>query len=95
MKREYRNAIARAIKESDLNGYKWTITPDGLRWSYCDVEFYFHYDAEKNFFQVFDENDSHFVGLLIGEHSWDDARDLEEAYYKATLCTISQANYLY
>jgi hypothetical protein len=100
MKREYRNAIQKAIKDSDLNGYKWTITKKGLRWSYCDVEFTFHYDPETNFLQVYDApgvivDEAPFIGLLIGDHSWDDAKDIEEAYYKATKATISKANYLY
>ena len=95
MKKEFRNAIKKAISESDLHGYKWAITDNGLRWSYCDVEFTFYYDQEKDFFQVFDDNDAPFIGLLIGEHSYDDAKDLAEAYYKATLNTIYKANYLY
>ena len=95
MKKEFRNACLKAIKESDLNGYKWAVTPNGLGWSYCDVNFTFWHDPEKNIFHVYDDNDASFVTLLIGEEFYCDAKNLEEAYYKATRETIYKANYLY
>lgn len=45
MKREHRNAISKAIKESDLNGYKWSISENGLRWSYLSENEQFTFDA--------------------------------------------------
>ena len=95
MKKEFRSACLKAIKESNLNGYKWAVTPNGLGWSYCDVHFAFLHDAEKGCFYVYDDNGAKFVCLLIGEEFYCDAKTLEEAYYKATCETISKANYLY
>ena len=34
MKKEIRQAINQGIKEAEKNGYKWTITANGLNWSY-------------------------------------------------------------
>ena len=49
MKREYRNAVKRGIEKSDTNGYKWSITPNGLKWSYLDVEFTFIEEDDGDF----------------------------------------------
>lgn len=34
MKKEIKQAIQQGINEAELNGYKWTITANGLKWSY-------------------------------------------------------------
>lgn len=94
MKREIRNAIAKAIKESDLNGYKWTITENGLKWSYCDEEFTFN-TPEENILTV----ESKYTTMAIiwyekGE-KYANCETLTEAYYHATKATIAKANYIY
>lgn len=98
MKKEYRNAIQKAIKDSDLNGYKWTITENGLRWSYLTGEnevFTFDTTTEENFLTVrgpFCE----MAGIWYEENErWADCKTLTEAYYLATKATIRKANYIY
>lgn len=99
MKKEIRQAIQQGIKEAEKNGYKWTITTNGLKWSYCDVEFTFtltEVDEEEKFLCVKEKNDnSMFVGIIIGNDRWADANTIEDAYRKATRATIAKANYMY
>ena len=94
MTRENRNAITKAIKESDLNGYKWTITENGLRWSYLDTEF------------TFDTTEEHILTVKGGYcrmaciwyeqgEKYADCETLADAYYLATKATIKKANYIY
>ena len=97
MKREYRNAISKAIKDSDLNGYKWTITENGLRWSYLSENEQFTFDTET------EEN----VLIVVGPYCmmaiiWyeqgeklADCETLTDAYYLATKAAIAKANYIY
>ena len=93
MKKEYRAAVQRAIKESDLNGYTWTVTPDGLEWSYGET---FRFSEGKEMLSVYADSYGGFMlGMLVGPNSWDDAKTLEEAYYKAAREVIYQANNLY
>lgn len=99
MKREIRNAISQGIKEAEKNGYKWTITADGLKWSYCDEEFTFKFhefeDGDK-FLTVHQKGYNEiWVGIIIGDNRWADAHTIEEAYRKATKATIAKANHLY
>jgi hypothetical protein len=99
MKKEYRSAIRQGITESKLNGYKWTITPNGLKWSYCDVEFTFkltEVDEEGKFLTVREKGcNEMFVGIIIDGSRFADANTIEEAYRKATKATIAKANHLY
>ena len=93
MKREIRNAISKAIKESNLNGYKWTITAEGgLHWSYgVDFEFEGHEDG----WLVVKNEHGTFAGVTFGENRWDDCKTIEEAYYLVTKQAIKSANYTY
>lgn len=99
MKKEIRQAIQQGIKESEKNGYKWTITADGLKWSYCDEEFTFkltEVDDEDKFLTVHQKGCSEmWVGIIISDTRWADANTIEEAYRKATKATIAKANHLY
>lgn len=99
MKREIRTAIQQGIKESELNGYKWTITTNGLKWSYCDVEFTFkltEIDDEEKYLTVHVKGcNEMFVGIIIDNSRWADANTIEDAYRKATRATIRKANNTY
>jgi hypothetical protein len=97
MKKEIRNAITKAIKESELNGYKWTITENGLRWSYLSENEMFVFDTttEENFLTVHGPAfDMAGIWYEQGE-KYADCETLAEAYYLATKATIKKANYLY
>ena len=94
MKRENRNAIKRGIEKSDTNGYKWNITPRGLKWSYFDTEFTF-IEEDGEFLNVQDEHNLPFVSIWYGDDKFADCKTIEEAYEMATIKTIRRANYLY
>lgn len=98
MKREYRNAITKAIKDSELNGYKWTITENGLRWSYFsenDGEFTFDANTEAEMLIVHGPYcDMAAIWYEPGE-KYADCETLADAYYQATKTTIRKANYIY
>ena len=93
MKREYRNAIKRGIEKADTNGYKWNITPSGLKWSYLGIEFTFVVDGE--FLSVRDNFNVPFTATWFRDDEYADCETLEEAYEIATIRTIRRANYLY
>ena len=95
MKREYREAIARAIKESDLKGYKWSITPTGLKWSYLDIEFTFIEEDDGEFLSVRDNFNEPFISIWYGADKYADVKTLSGAYEEATRRTIRRANHLY
>lgn len=95
MKRENRNAIRRGIEKSDTNGYKWSIKPAGLKWSYLDTEFVFIVEDDGEFLSVHDHLDQPFISIWYGDNKYADCKTLEEAYELATIRTIMQANYLY
>lgn len=94
MKKEIRSAIARAIKDSDLKGYKWTIIENGIQWSY-GVTFTFEIQ-EEDFLVV--TSDGGFTMADVFFHESDkyaDAKTIEEAYYLATKLTIRKAHRIY
>lgn len=93
MKREFRSAISQAIKDSELNGYKWTITKNGLKWSYMDEEFTFD-TPEENILTVKNRY-STFATIWYEDCKYADCKTLTEAYYLATKATIREANYAY
>lgn len=98
MKREHRNAIAKAIKESDLKGYKWTITENGLRWSYLTENELFTFDTEteENILLVHGPHGGHMAIIWYEQgERFADCETLTEAYYLATKATIKKANYIY
>jgi hypothetical protein len=97
MKREIRNAIAKAIKDSELNGYKWTITENGLHWSYLskNEQFTFDTETEENFLTVHGPY-CNMAGIWYEQgEKYADCETLTEAYYLATKATIAKANYIY
>lgn len=96
MKREIRNAITKAIKESDLNGYKWTITEHGLKWSYGE-EFTFDTTSEENILMVRANSSRKYMAVIWykKDDKFADCKTLVEAYYLATKATIRKANRIY
>lgn len=96
MKKEYRAAAQRAIKESDLNGYKWTVTSTGLEWTYGETFTIEEKPCMDNIVLVVSTSyEPLFVGMVVGPDRYDDAQTVEEAYYKAVKATIAKANRLY
>lgn len=99
MKKELRRAMQEGIRESELNGYKWTVTPTGLKWSYCDEEFTFTMEENGYECQVLAvravQSGMHMVSLMIGKEWYCDASSVEDAYRIATEATIRKANHLY
>lgn len=95
MKMQLRRAIQEGIRGSDLNGYKWTVTPTGLKWSYCDEEFTFTMEENECLVVRAVQSGMHMVSLLIGKEWYCDTSSVEEAYRIATEVTIKKANYLY
>jgi len=95
MKRENRNAIKRGIEKSDTCGYKWTITPTGLKWGYLDVEFTFREDVSGEFLNILDPFGEQFACIWYADDECADCKTLEEAYEMAAIKTIRRANYLY
>jgi len=98
MKREFRNAIREGINASELNGYKWTITANGLHWNYGE-SFTFtinRIDEEESFLIVKAENSGEtMVGLIVGSSRFCDCHTLEDAYRIATKATIRNAYNIY
>lgn len=96
MKREIRNAIAKAIKDSELNGYKWTITENGLRWSYLSENEQFTFDTDiENYLTVSGPYCCMASVWYEPGEKYADCETLTEAYYLATKMTIAKANYIY
>jgi len=95
MKREFRNAVKEVIKAFNDQEYKWTVTSDGLRWSYLDTKFTFVEEDNKEFLSVHDNLDRAFITIMYGDDKYADCKTLEEAYKVATVCTIRKAKYLY
>ena len=98
MTNEIRKAIRNGINNSELNGYKWTITKEGLDWSYGE-QFTFEYkqiDDEEGFLIVKGRrSEMTMASILIGDAFYDDCRTIEEAYTLATKQTIWNANHTY
>lgn len=97
-----KNVIKKAIKESNLNGYKWTIKGNKLFWSYLTKE-YFEIKtgvvSESNiqFVKVIYKNpileDETFICIFVGDDDLIcDAKTIDEAIEKAVKQTIKKAN---
>lgn len=99
MKKEFRRAMQEGIRESELNGYKWVVTPTGLKWSYCDEEFTFTMEGNDSECQVLVvravQSGMKMAALLIGKEWYCDTSSVEDAYRIATKATIKKANHLY
>ena len=98
MKKEFRQAMMEGIKEADLKGYKWTVTKDGLKWSYGEEFIFSTYTAEDNStvltVKAF-QSEITMITLLIGTAFYHDTSDLVDAYRIATEATIRKANHIY
>lgn len=95
--KEHREAIKRAIAESEKNGYTWKLNKLGLlEWSYCNVTFRF--TVEENCILILRDTYSDLRVASIwfekGE-KFADCETLTEAYYIATKKAIKNANRLY
>lgn len=98
MKREIRNAISAGIKEAELNGYKWTITPNGLKWSYGEEFTFSTYpieDGESCLTVKAVQSGITMITMIIGNAFYADTSDLVDAYRIATEATIRKANRIY
>lgn len=93
MKKEYKEIIKKAINDSELNGYKWTIKSNKLIWSYLDVEFDIEIKKEENVKIIHDGET--FIYILVGNEFYNDAKTIEDGLYKAIKGTIRKANNLF
>lgn len=99
MKKEYKEIIKKAIKESELNGYKWSVKGDVLNWSYLTVE-HFKFEIGEDFLKVIYvlphlKAEETFLYLIVGQEFYADAKTVEEAFEIATKSTITKANRLF
>lgn len=98
MKAEIKNAIREGINNSELNGYKWTITENGLKWSYGE-EFTFktaRIDDNETCLSVKAVQSGYtMVTLIVGTAFYCDCSDIVDAYRNATEATIRYANRMY
>ena len=99
MKKEIRTAIQQGIKEAEKNGYKWTITENGLKWSYGE-EFTFRkeeYEGDEEWCLIVDavQSGMNMACILVGSSRWADTNSTEEAYRIATKAAIRRANSVY
>lgn len=93
--------MKKAIKDSELNGYKWTADKKGLHWEYCNVNFTITIDEEPGMVKFEDEN----TGVYATSFKEDDEqmRNLipefcetyDEAIYTAAKMIIRKANNRY
>lgn len=102
MKKQLREQAQKAIREmkdnNELNGYTWTVTTDGLKWSYLDTEFVIIWNEESKMLKAYDKNNLQLSLAIIwveAEEEFADCDTLEEAYYKITKMLIKTANHLY
>ena len=96
MTREQNTIVRQAIKDSELNGYKWTISGDTLKWNYCDTEFKIEIQNYDDCIIIVTRYDDETFTLTDVEDSrYSDARTFEEGLYKAIKKTIYKANYLF
>lgn len=93
--------MQRAIKDSELHGYKWTAHKEGLQWEYGD-NFLLTYNKEMVQFESPTTGVYVYVGIVSKEKDiWlcdkyhDFVKTQEEAIYWATRKMIAKANYLY
>lgn len=98
--------MKKAIKDSELNGWKWTANKNGLKWEYLDVEFKLlvddlegHKRAElineesgcRALVFVIDNPEDDF--LVDDYHEFE--KNMDDAIYWATRKIISKANRLF
>lgn len=92
--------VLNAIKESNLNGYKWNFDGEKLTWSYLTVEYFS--------FEITDVDDEKFVKVvyhmphinaketftaaIVGKDFYCDYKTVEEAIAGLTKATIKKAN---
>lgn len=99
MKKEIRQAIQQGIKESNKHGYKWEITPNGLKWSYGE-EFTFSketYEGDEDWCLIAKavQYGRNMATILVGDSRWCDCKDEAEAYRIATMEVIKRAYAIY
>lgn len=100
MKKELKQAMRAGINNSNLNGYKWTVTPNGLSWDYGEEFIFTHevVDEEDGVILITAEavqSGTKMSTILVGDAFYCDTESLEEAYRMATERTIRNANYWY
>ena len=97
--------MKRAIKDSDLNGYKWTADKSGLHWEYCETSFTLIVDSEDGIqmvtFKDLVTGESVHTFVVPEEDEWlcgsdhYHHRNVDDAIYWAARKMISKANYVY
>lgn len=97
--------MKKAIKDSELNGHKWTADKNGLHWSYLDTVFTLsiYPEGDSKIVKFKDENtdEQRYTVLVPQEDAWlvdsyhDFATDIDEAIYWAARKIIKRANYVY
>ena len=90
--------VNKAIKDSDLKGYKWYLSGSNLHWSYLSKE-YFTIEigsVEEPSVKVIYHNDligeETFIYLLIGHDFYCECRTIDSGIYEAVKSTINKAN---
>ena len=99
METEIRNIIKQAIADSNLNGYEWKITKDGLWWSYSESEFVFEYrlcDKTDNLLLIKDKLQGKYpIMCMVGTSWYSDFSDIKKAIYACTKALINHCNSTY
>lgn len=98
---EMKAIVLNAIKESELNGYKWNFDGNKLTWSYLTVE-YFSFEIEEideieKFVKVIYHmphlnTKETFTAAIVGDIFYGDFKTVEEAIAGLTKATIKKAN---
>ena len=97
--------MRQAIKDSNLNGLKWTADKEGLHWEYLDITFALKVETEESGYTCAKftdgiEKSTVFVlkpdepDFLVDSYH-DFVRTVDQAIYWAARHMISKANYLY
>lgn len=98
--------MKKAIRDSELCGYKWTADKNGLHWEYCNVNFDLTIKKDELGSDMVEFEDKH-TGESVctfpvsEELAWlcddchDFARTFDEAIYWAARKMIKKANYCY
>lgn len=99
--------MKKAINDSDLKGWKWSASKNGFKWEYCNIEFRFEREPNKNksdavrFIDTNEYGEKVSVFIVSEEDAWlcdeyhDFETDVDKAIYWAARKMISTANELY
>lgn len=103
-KAEMKKIVSAAIKECNLNGYRWKFDGEKLHWNYLTVEHFIFDIADYGDFvtvqvlyvQPHFDTTSSFAIVFAGENGLVcDCTTVEEAVAMVTKMTINKANHLF